>query len=598
MTENGNKTRRIWLKLHYFFALICLLHSLLFLVYWFSVGGFRGEVDAFLADRIGWTFHYVTLGMILTAFLFLLTLFRFFGLRMAVKKGAWHPAIPDPFFFVAWPLFLVGFYAAFVVIFWQDPSQKGVVRHLLDLSRLVADPFLFLVVAVWLRRLIRHLRAEMKAARRRWPWTVGIILFLALLIGLWLIPALFLPSWAYQGDMPTKPALIAHRGASMLAPENTLAAAELAAVHQALGFETDLRISLDGVPFLMHDETLARTTNIAEVFPGRVNDRASSFTLDELKTLNAGLWFIQKDPFGRIEAGYVSQTQLGINQGQLIPTLAEALEVVRENGMVILFDMRSPPREHPYYEDYFEIVLADCLAAGMNSSIWFLVDQEQLPILRERAPQMTRVAGVSSTNPPTVDLLVEQGYEIVNIDTGITNRQVRAYRGERLGVNVYTIDEPWLFSQFWLSGVTSVTTNNIHTFNQIDRPLIYLPYARYMLFWGLFGIIVAIWLASTQPEAELIPPEAVEELDLLDFAFDEDRSSSLSKMGDAEPEVMPHLPPDHEPSATGDWEDDVQGQDFLTPDEAMEILDDEDVPADVPADVLRDVPRDAHRDDD
>ena len=588
MTDNQHNGKRVKIKLHYFFALICLLHSLFFLVYGFLIGGFRDVVDAFLADVIGWAFPYVTLVMILTAVLFLLTLFRFIGLRLAVKNGEWHPAIPDLFFFVAWPLFLVGFYAAFAVIFWQDPSQKGVVRHLLDLSRLVGDPLLFLVAAVWLRRLILYLRGEMMAARRRWPWAVGITLVLSLLVGLWLTPTLFPPNWAYHGDMPTKPALIAHRGASMLAPENTLAAAELAAAHQALGFETDLRLSLDGVPFLMHDETLARTTNIAEVFPGRVNDRASSFTLDELKTLNAGLWFIQKDPFGRIEAGYVSQTQLGINQGQSIPTLAEALEVVRENGMVILFDMRFPPSDHPYYEDYFEIVLEECIAAGMNNSIWFLVDQEQLAILHERAPQMTRVAGVSSSNPLPVDSLVGKGYEIVNIDTGITTRQIRAYRGQRLGVNVYTIDEPWLFSQFWLSGVTSVTTNNIHTFNRLARPLLNLPYASYMLFWGLFGIIVAIWLASSQPDPEPIPPEAVEEPDLLDFAIDEDQSSSLSSMGDAEPEFFPHLPPDNEPSAPDDWVDDVQGQDLLTPDEAKEILDDEEAPADAPVDAPRD----------
>lgn len=580
MTDKQHNGAGVKIKLHYFFALICLLHSMFFLVYWFAVGGFRREVDAFLAEVIGWAAPYVTLGMILTAVFFLLTLFRFFGLRMAVKNGDWHPAIPDIFFFIAWPLFLVGFYAAFIVIFQQDPSQKGVVRHLLDLIRLVGDALLFLVAAVWLRRLFLYLRGEMLDARKRWPLTVGITLVFVALVGLWLVPTLFPPSWAYHGDMPTKPALIAHRGASMLAPENTLAAAELAAVHQALGFETDLRISLDGVPFLMHDETLARTTNIAEVFPARVNDRASSFTLEELQTLNAGLWFIQNDPFGQIEAGYVSQTQLSINQGQSIPTLAEALEVVRENGMVILFDMRFPPGDHPYYEDFFEIVLEECLAAGMNSSIWFLVDQDQLAIVLERAPQMTRVAGVSSSDPPSVEALVRQNYKIVNVDIGITTRQIRAYRGERLGVNVYTIDEPWLFSQFWLSGVTSVTTNNIHTFNQLDRPLLNLPYARYVLFWGLLGIIIAIWLASSQPEPETIPPDAREDPDLLDFAIDEDEENFLSTHGETEPEDVPYLPPDSEPAAPGDWLDETPDQDLPEPDEAQETPGDDDESAD------------------
>jgi glycerophosphoryl diester phosphodiesterase len=522
MTEKATATRHIGIKVHYFIALLIALHSLFFLVYGFAVGAFRKTVDAYLSGLIGVRLPFVTIVMIFTALIFLATAIRFLGLRLAVKKGRWRPAVPDWIFFVAWGLFSAIFYGGFFVIFWQNPSQKGVVRHLLSLTRLAGDAVLFLVAAVWLRRLIRYLRGRQQAAQKRWPWTVGITLTLVVLVGLWLVPMLFPPSWAYQGDLPTKPALIAHRGASMLAPENTLAALDLSATHQALGFETDLRISRDGVPFLMHDDTLARTTNIAEVFPDRTHARASSFTLDELKMLNAGLWFIQQDPFGTINAGQVSQTQLSINQGQFIPSLAEALDRVREHGMVIMFDMRYPPNDHPFYEDFIEIVLVQCLEARMNSDIWFLLDEAQLPIVLDRAPGMTRVAGVSSTALPAVDALLALDYEIVNVDTGIRTADVRAYRAEGLGVNVYTIDEPWLFSQFWLAGVTSVTTNNVHSFSQLDRPLLNVPYARYVLFWGLFGITLAIWLASSQPEPETVKPENVKSPSLLDLDFGPD----------------------------------------------------------------------------
>lgn len=518
MTEQNEKATLINVRLQYFSALIVLLHSLWFLIYGFAVGAFRAAIDSYLTGLIGVGIPYVTIVMIFTAILCLFTLIRFFRLRQAVNQCEWYPSIPDWVFFAIWPLFLIGFYGAFFIIFQQNPSQKGVVRHLLNLTRLIGDPLLFLVAAIWLRRLILFLRRKMAEGKRRWLWTAGITLTLMVMITVWLVPALAPPSWAYQGDLPTKPALIAHRGASMLAPENTLGAIDLAASHQALGFETDLRISQDGVPFLMHDETLARTTNIAEVFPGRADDLASSFSLDELKALNAGLWFIQKDPFGTIESGLVSQTQLSVNHAQPIPTLAEALERVKTHGMVIMFDMRYPPSDHPYYADYFEIVLEICLEAQMNSELWFLLEQEHLPIVIERAPQATRVVGVSSIDLPSVDSLLNQGYEIVNVDTGITNQAIRAFRAEGLGVNVYTIDEPWLFSQFWLAGVTSVTTNNVHTLNQLNRPLLNIPYARYVLFWGLYGIIAAIWLASSQPkEPKPVSPEDVEPPDLLDF---------------------------------------------------------------------------------
>ena len=56
------------------------------------------------------------------------------------------------------------------------------------------------------------------------------------------------------------PRWIAHRGAGKLAPENTLAAFRLGAVHGFRAFECDVKLSADGVPFLLHDDTLERTT--------------------------------------------------------------------------------------------------------------------------------------------------------------------------------------------------------------------------------------------------------------------------------------------------------------------------------------------------
>lgn len=50
--------------------------------------------------------------------------------------------------------------------------------------------------------------------------------------------------------------------------------------------------SFDGVPFLMHDRTLRRTTNIQEVFPNRTDTPAAMFTWAELESLNAGTWFL------------------------------------------------------------------------------------------------------------------------------------------------------------------------------------------------------------------------------------------------------------------------------------------------------------------
>lgn len=96
--------------------------------------------------------------------------------------------------------------------------------------------------------------------------------------------------------------IIAHRGASNVAPENTLSAVQKALEFGADMIEIDVHLSKDGQLVVLHDETLERTTNGI----GKVSD----YTLDELKLLDAGSWF---------NKGF---------EGEEIPTLTETLELI------------------------------------------------------------------------------------------------------------------------------------------------------------------------------------------------------------------------------------------------------------------------------
>jgi glycerophosphoryl diester phosphodiesterase len=86
------------------------------------------------------------------------------------------------------------------------------------------------------------------------------------------------------------PRWIAHRGAGKLAPENTLAAFRLGASHGWRMFECDAKLSADGVPFLMHDATLERTTNAVEVFGPAPSKIGGDHAWSELARLDAGGW--------------------------------------------------------------------------------------------------------------------------------------------------------------------------------------------------------------------------------------------------------------------------------------------------------------------
>ena len=91
---------------------------------------------------------------------------------------------------------------------------------------------------------------------------------------------------AHAADPPAVPLVIAHRGASGYLPEHTLAGYELAVRLGADYIEPDLQLTRDGALVAMHDDTLPRTTNAAELFaPRNGGYKVSDFTLAEIRTL-------------------------------------------------------------------------------------------------------------------------------------------------------------------------------------------------------------------------------------------------------------------------------------------------------------------------
>ena len=113
------------------------------------------------------------------------------------------------------------------------------------------------------------------------------------------------------------PLWIAHRGAGKLAPENTLAAFRVGAQHGYRAFECDVKLSADGVPFLLHDATLDRTT----AGQGKAGDK----TWSELSRLDAGGWH------SRAYAG------------EPMPTLEAVSSYLQRNGFLLDLEIKPTP---------------------------------------------------------------------------------------------------------------------------------------------------------------------------------------------------------------------------------------------------------------
>jgi glycerophosphoryl diester phosphodiesterase len=164
----------------------------------------------------------------------------------------------------------------------------------------------------------------------------------------------FLALLRSRGD---RPAVVAHRGDSFHAPENTLEAARLARLAGADAWELDVQLTRDGVPILLHDESLVRTTNVASRFSAdpraRTGFRLSDFDLEEIQALDAGSWFVAGDGGSRSALSFGTLGQLApgsldqYRSGQItIPTLADALRLTSDLDWLVNVEIKSFP-DHP-----------------------------------------------------------------------------------------------------------------------------------------------------------------------------------------------------------------------------------------------------------
>jgi len=127
---------------------------------------------------------------------------------------------------------------------------------------------------------------------------------------------------AFGSDAP--PVVIAHRGASDQAPENTLAAVDKAAELGAPWVENDVQRTRDGELVVLHDDNLRRTTDVEKVFPGRAPWKVKDFTAAEIARLDAGSWF------GHAYAG------------TRVPTLGQYVRRVDLHHRKLLLELKNP----------------------------------------------------------------------------------------------------------------------------------------------------------------------------------------------------------------------------------------------------------------
>ena len=234
------------------------------------------------------------------------------------------------------------------------------------------------------------------------------------------------------------PRWVAHRGAGKLAPENTLAAFRLGAAHGYRAFECDVKLSADGVPFLLHDATLERTT------PER--GTAGERPWAELSRLDAGGWH------SRAYAG------------EPLPSLAAIAAYVQRNGFALNIEIKPTPGHEHATGQAVGAWCAAHWASGGSLLLFSSFRPEALQGALESAPAVPRAL--------LLDTLWD-GWEAVATQLGcigvVTNHRLfdaaLAARLRALGLHgaCYTVNDATEAQRLVQLGVASVITDAVDT---------------------------------------------------------------------------------------------------------------------------------------
>jgi len=226
------------------------------------------------------------------------------------------------------------------------------------------------------------------------------------------------------------PRIIAHRGASAEAPENTAAAFRLALAAGVDGVELDVRLSSDGVPVVIHDHLLERTTD------GR--GPVGALSLAELRDLDAGRWFAQEFA------------------GQRIPTLDEALALLRPVRVIV--EVKRGPLPSPGIAGRVAAVISESGHPAVTVSSF---DHPLLLEVREHLPQVrTAVLYVARPVDP-LRMALDAGAALLHPHWSLLSPDVvDAAHAAGLEVETWVVDEPEEMARIVAMGVDGVMTNH------------------------------------------------------------------------------------------------------------------------------------------
>ncbi|GAB80557.1 glycerophosphodiester phosphodiesterase [Shimwellia blattae] len=231
------------------------------------------------------------------------------------------------------------------------------------------------------------------------------------------------------------PTIVAHRGGGKLAPENTLAAIDTGARYGHTMFECDAKLSRDGEIFLLHDDTLERTSNGWGI--------AGELPWAQLAQVDAGSWF------SRAFAG------------EPLPLLRQVAERCRQHHMMINIEIKPTTGEES--RTGTEVALAAReLWAGMTPPLLSSFSPESLAAAQQAVPALPRGLLMDEWRRDWRELVQQLGCVSIHLNHRLLDAgRVAELKAQGLRILVYTVNRPQRAAQLLGWGVDCICTDRI-----------------------------------------------------------------------------------------------------------------------------------------
>ncbi|QNK69076.1 glycerophosphodiester phosphodiesterase [Variovorax sp. PAMC26660] len=236
------------------------------------------------------------------------------------------------------------------------------------------------------------------------------------------------------------PRWVAHRGAGKLAPENTLAAFKLGASHGYRMFECDAKLSADGVPFLMHDATLDRTTS------GHGTGGAQPWSA--LSQLDAGGWHSRSFA------------------GEPLPTLENVARFCRANAYLLNIEIKPTPGTE---RETGEVVAREAARLWLGAAIPPLLTSFQVESLKGALavqPELPRGLLLDTLRGDWLQTALDLGCVAVVCNHALWDAAVVAkVHGASLRALSYTVNDDWAAQRLIDLGTDGIITDRVDLFS-------------------------------------------------------------------------------------------------------------------------------------